>query len=156
MNPTPITSRQIPNLGYRHTRILLEDFQATTHWLVLEEGLERPNEYGVIIPDQKASTTGKILACGPEAVAAGLSVGDEVIYEAWMGGRWAFTTIEYRTDNMGETCRCGGRFNENHFMDDIDGTLHCDFCSNSINHWTTQYEEKKVLIISLDHVWVLL
>lgn len=79
------------NYNYRHTRMLLEDFQPSTHWIVVKEELERNSETGIIIPDKHFATIGTIMAVGPEGKLDGIAVGDKVMYEQWQGGKWAFT-----------------------------------------------------------------
>jgi len=80
---------------YRHTRLLLDNFHPTSHWIIIEEDLVQTRDVGGVeleIPDKKYNTLGHVLSVGPQAIEAGIKVGDKVVYEQWQGGRWAFTT----------------------------------------------------------------
>lgn len=89
----------VPGIGYAYTDMRLEDFAPVGDWVVVREQLDRPEtESGIIVPSAKNTTRGTVVATG---VASGdFAVGDEIVFEEWQGGRWAF-----RRDD-GEVDRC--------------------------------------------------
>lgn len=125
---SPIAANEVPNTGYRHTRLLLNDFTPASHWIVIKEDLEQ-NTYmegpdGMVIelsiPDKKYHTLGTVLSVGPMGADRGIRVGDKVVYEQWQGGKWAFTIPEI------------------------------------INESRQVYREEECLIMSCDSVWCII
>lgn len=136
MSRAPISSKGVPGVGYRHTRLQLKDFKPTSHWLVISENLGRNHQVGettIYVPDAKNATMGLVEAVGPEAEEVGIKVGDKVMYEAWRGGRWAFTVASFE-----------GKY--------LPGT--CDVPAEDI--MKVKYEELECLIISLDAIWAII
>jgi co-chaperonin GroES (HSP10) len=59
-------------------------------WVAVEEELdERESKAGLVLPSKKQNTIGRVLLVGC-SVKEDVRPGDEVIYQAWEGGRWQF------------------------------------------------------------------
>jgi len=70
----------------------LEKIQLRGTWVAVKERLEeRTRESGLVEVAKKATTIGSVLAVGTEV--SELSPGDDIVYEAWEGGRWMLGDI---------------------------------------------------------------
>lgn len=88
-----MTMNKIPTsklAGYTWLPENIEDVTLSPDYIAIEE--ERPEATlgGVFIPHQPAVTVGRVIAMGALSVSRGLMIGDRVVYEKWMGGRWDF------------------------------------------------------------------
>lgn len=92
MNRMPIQRQMFKGIGYSYTGINLSDLELTNQWVILKESLER-NSGRVVVPDLKNNVIGTVIALGKEAKEHGILVGDDVIYQEYMGGRWNFDDI---------------------------------------------------------------
>lgn len=75
--------------GYTWTPRNLESVDFTSHFIAVEEEIEEEVN-GIFIPRQNSVIWGRVLRSGSEAEARGINVGDRVLYERWMGGKWEF------------------------------------------------------------------
>jgi len=75
--------------GYTSSGVSLDGMCLLGHWVILKEVWDRPAPAGVILLQPKNTTIGEVLAVGARVEEA-LSVGERVLFEEWMGGRWTF------------------------------------------------------------------
>lgn len=86
---------RVPGSGYFWTGVRIDQFQPTSHWIVVKEHLKKESIGGIVLLDNKNAVMGTIVAAGPDAIReSGIELGDTVVYEEWMGGRWAFDDPE--------------------------------------------------------------
>ncbi len=75
-----------------YTRIPIEfgTMELRNQWVAVEEELdERESKAGLVLPSKKQNTIGRVLLVG-SCAKEDVRPGDEVIYQAWEGGRWQF------------------------------------------------------------------
>ncbi len=80
----------VPGTGYLRHRVDSSQLEMVGEWIVVEECLAEPlSKSGIFIAHLGTQTAirGKIVRCGIAAELDDLKVGDEIIYEAWQGGR---------------------------------------------------------------------
>jgi co-chaperonin GroES (HSP10) len=78
-------------IGYYRQAYNLEDIHPGRDWVVVLEHLAREPAGILELFDRDRSTLGHVVAVGERAASQhGLRVGDAVVYEEFMGGRWQF------------------------------------------------------------------
>lgn len=83
----------LPGIGYHRQPVRLENVRPGPGWVIVLEALSRQAEADLVLPGLQNTTRGRVLAIGSLAAKeSGLVVGDDVIYEEYMGGRWQFPT----------------------------------------------------------------
>lgn len=83
----------LPGIGYHRQPVRLDLVQPGPGWVVVLEALSREANADLVLPKLHNTTRGSVIAIGSMAAKeSGLVVGDEVIYEEYMGGRWQFPT----------------------------------------------------------------
>lgn len=79
--------------GYTSSGVSLDAMTLLGHWIILKEMWDRPAPKGVFLPRAVNTVIGEVLAVG-EHVEEDITEGDQVLFEAWQGGRWLFTDAE--------------------------------------------------------------
>ncbi len=91
----------LKGFGYHRQPVRLESVEPGPGWVVVLEALSRQADADLVLPGLQNTTRGRVLAIGSLAEKeSGLVVGDDVIYEEYMGGRWQFPTAD------GQEARC--------------------------------------------------
>lgn len=80
-----------PGIGYHRCPCWLTDVHPVGEWVMVLEHLSRRSDAGLFMPQLPNTTRGEVLSVGSQAAALhGIQVGDEVLYDEYAGGRWAF------------------------------------------------------------------
>jgi len=75
--------------GYTSSGVSLDKIDLRGHWVIIKEVWDRPAPTGLILVQPKNTTLGEVLDIG-DRVDEDIIVGDTVLFEEWMGGRWTF------------------------------------------------------------------
>lgn len=82
-------------IGYYRQSYQLEDVRPNRDWVVVVEHLARESGSDLKLFDRDYTTLGRVVAVGERAALLhDLRVGDDVVYEEFMGGRWQFPTAD--------------------------------------------------------------
>jgi co-chaperonin GroES (HSP10) len=85
----------LKGIGYHRQPVRLESVKPGPGWVIVLEALSRQADADLVLPGLQNTTRGQVLAIGSLAEKeSGLVVGDDVIYEEYMGGRWQFPTAD--------------------------------------------------------------
>jgi len=102
--------------GYTWAAKNFNELELMPDYIAIEEEKPSISLSGLLMPLQSSVTVGRVVKVGSKAYSRGVNVGDEVVYEKWMGGRWEFDIdgessqkclimdVEYVIMKIGEAC----------------------------------------------------